>query len=276
MRTWLVTGASRGFGFEIARQALELGDNVVATARRPEEISAVLTSARLLALPLDVTDEAAALRTVDAAVDRFGGIDVLVNNAGRGLLGAVEEASDAEVRAVYDTNVFGLLAVTRAVLPVLRRQRTGRVINISSVGGFSGSPGWGIYNSTKFAVEGLSEAMRVELAPLGVDVTIVEPGMFRTDFLDDSSLHTAASIIEDYRDTAGQTRGRPAEYNQRQLGDPVKAAAAIITVATAEKPPLRVQLGADSVARVEAKLALVADELAQWRDLAVSTAHEGQ
>jgi NAD(P)-dependent dehydrogenase (short-subunit alcohol dehydrogenase family) len=127
MRTWLVTGASRGFGFEIARQALELGDNVVATARRPEEISSVLTRDRLLALPLDVTDEAAALRTVDAAVDRFGGIDVLVNNAGRGLLGAVEEASDAEVRAVYDTNVFGLLAVTRAVLPVLRRQRSGRV-----------------------------------------------------------------------------------------------------------------------------------------------------
>ncbi|MEV6602914.1 oxidoreductase [Kutzneria sp. NPDC051319] len=276
MRTWFVTGASRGFGFEIARQALEQGDNVVATARRPEEIAAALTSDRLLALPLDVTDEAAAQRVVDAAVDRFGGIDVLVNNAGRGLLGAVEEASDAEVRAVYDTNVFGLLAVTRAVLPVLRRQRAGRVINISSIGGFASSQGWGIYNSTKFAVEGLSEALRIELAPLGIDVTIVEPGMFRTDFLDDSSLHTAGAVIEDYADTAGQTRGRPAEFNQRQQGDPAKAAAAIITVATAEKPPLRVQLGADSVARVEAKLAQVADELAQWRDLAVSTAYEEQ
>ncbi|GAA3432816.1 oxidoreductase [Kutzneria kofuensis] len=276
MRTWFVTGASRGFGFQIARQALDLGDNVVATARRPEEITAGTTSDRLLALPLDVTDEAAAQRAVDAAVDRFGGIDVLVNNAGRGLLGAVEEATDAEVRAVYDTNVFGLLAVTRAVLPVLRRQRSGRVLNISSVGGFSGSPGWGIYNSTKFAVEGLSEAMRIELAPLGIAVTIVEPGMFRTDFLDGSSLHTAAAVIGDYADTAGQTRGRPAEYNQRQQGDPVKAAAAIITVATAEKPPLRVQLGADCVARVEAKLAVVADELAQWRELALSTAHEEQ
>ncbi|EWM12321.1 oxidoreductase [Kutzneria sp. 744] len=281
MRTWFVTGASRGFGFEIARQALEQGDNVVATARRPEEIGAALTSDRLLALPLDVTDEAAAQRVVDAAVDRFGGIDVLVNNAGRGLLGAVEEASDAEVRAVYDTNVFGLLAVTRAVLPVLRRQRAGRVINISSIGGFASSQGWGIYNSTKFAVEGLSEALRIELAPLGIDVTIVEPGMFRTRqaiqrSLDGSSLHTAGTVIEDYADTAGQTRGRPAEYNQRQQGDPAKAAAAIITVATAEKPPLRVQLGADSVARVEAKLAQVADELAQWRDLAVSTAYEEQ
>jgi NAD(P)-dependent dehydrogenase (short-subunit alcohol dehydrogenase family) len=272
MRTWLITGASRGFGFEIARQALELGDNVVATARRPEEITAVLSSDRLLALPLDVTDEAAAQRTADAAVERFGSIDVLVNNAGRGLLGAVEEASDAEVRAVYDTNVFGLLAVTRAVLPVLRRQRAGRVINISSVGGFSGSLGWGIYNSTKFAVEGLSEAMRLELAPLGIDVTIVEPGMFRTDFLDGSSLHTAAEVIGDYTDM----RGRPAQFNQRQLGDPVKAAAAIITVATAVKPPLRVQLGADCVARVETKLAQVADELAQWRDLALSTSFEEQ
>jgi len=276
MRTWFVTGASRGFGFEIARQALELGDNVVATARRPEVIAAELTSERLLALPLDVSDEDAARRAVQAAVDRFGGIDVLVNNAGRGLLGAVEEAADAEVRAVYETNVFGLLAVTRAVLPVLRRQRSGHVINISSVGGFSGSQGWGIYNSTKFAVEGLSEALRLELAPLGVDVTIVEPGMFRTDFLDDSSLHATAVAIEDYAGTAGQTRQRPATFNHQQQGDPAKAAAAIITIASAEKPPLRVQLGADCVARVEAKLAQVADELSQWRELALSTAFEEQ
>jgi NAD(P)-dependent dehydrogenase (short-subunit alcohol dehydrogenase family) len=271
MRTWLITGASRGFGYEIARQALELGDNVVATARRPAEITAVLSSDRLLALPLDVTDEAAARRAVDAAVERFGGIDVLVNNAGRGLLGAVEEASDAEVRAVYDTNVFGLLAVTRAVLPVLRRQRSGRVLNISSVGGFTTGAGWGIYGSTKFAVEGLSEALRIELAPLGIDVTIVEPGVFRTDFLDDSSLHSTAAIVDDYHGTAGNTRGWAVDNNHAQAGDPVKGAAAIITVATAEKPPLRVQLGADCVTRVEAKLAYVADELAQWRDLALST-----
>jgi NAD(P)-dependent dehydrogenase (short-subunit alcohol dehydrogenase family) len=274
MRTWFVTGASRGFGFEIARQALALGDNVVATARRPGAIASALPSDRLLALPLDVSDEAAAGQAVEAAVERFGGIDVLVNNAGRGLLGAVEEAADAEVRAVYETNVFGLLAVTRAVLPVLRRQRSGHVINISSVGGFSGSQGWGIYNSTKFAVEGLSEALRLELAPLGIDVTIVEPGMFRTDFLDDSSLHATAVTIEDYEDTAGKTRQRPSTFNHQQQGDPAKAAAAIITVASAEKPPLRLQLGADCVARVEAKLAQVADELSQWRELALSTAFE--
>ena len=275
MRTWFVTGASRGFGLQIARQALELGDNVVATARRPEPIAEALASDRLLALPLDVSDERAAQRAVDAAVDRFGGIDVLVNNAGRGLLGAVEEAADAEVRAVYETNVFGLLAVTRAVLPVLRRQRSGRVINISSVGGFTGGAGWGIYNSTKFAVEGLSEALRAELAPLGIDVTIVEPGVFRTDFLDGSSLHST-DAIEDYAGTAGNTRGWAADNNHAQQGDPAKGAAAIITVATADKPPLRLQLGADCVARVEAKLALVADELAQWRELALSTAHEEQ
>ncbi|HEY0495959.1 MAG TPA: oxidoreductase [Kutzneria sp.] len=276
MRTWLITGASRGFGYEIARQALELGDNVVATARRPEEITAGLSSDRLLALPLDVTDEAAARRAVDAAVERFGGIDVLVNNAGRGLLGAVEEASDAEVRAVYDINVFGLLAVTRAVLPVLRRQRSGRVINISSVGGFTGGPGWGLYHSTKFAVEGLSEAMRAELAPLGIDVIIMEPGVFRTDFLDDSSLHSTAATIGDYGGTVGNTRGWAADNDHSQLGDPVKGVAAIITVATTEKPPLRVQLGPDCVARVEAKLAFVADELAQWRDLALSTSYTEQ
>jgi NAD(P)-dependent dehydrogenase (short-subunit alcohol dehydrogenase family) len=276
MRTWFVSGGSRGFGLEIARQALEQGDNVVATARRPEEITAALDSERLLALPLDVTDEEAARSAVAAAVDKFGGIDVLVNNAGRGLLGAVEEATDAEVRAVYETNVFGLLAVTRAVLPVLRRQGSGRVINISSVGGFVGSAGWGIYNSTKFAVEGVSEALRAELAPLGIAVTIVEPGVFRTDFLDGSSLHSATASIDDYAGTVGNTRGWAADNNHAQPGDPVKGAAAIITVATAEKPPLRVQFGADCVTRVEAKLAQVADELAQWRELALSTAHEEQ
>ncbi|AHH95291.1 oxidoreductase [Kutzneria viridogrisea] len=276
MTTWFITGASRGFGLEIARQALDRGDNVVATARDPRAVDRALGGGdRLLAVPLDVTDERSAAAAVDAAMTRFCGIDVLVNNAGRGLLGAVEEATDAEVRAVFDTNVHGLLAVTRAVLPVLRAQRSGRVINISSVGGFTQRAGWGVYGATKFAVEGLSEAMAEELAPLGVRVIIVEPGAFRTDFLDGSSLHRAANSIEDYAGTAGRVASGVAGNNHGQPGDPVKAAAAIITVGTVDDPPLRLQLGADSVQRVQAKLDHVARELDQWRELALSTGHDG-
>jgi NAD(P)-dependent dehydrogenase (short-subunit alcohol dehydrogenase family) len=273
---WFVTGASRGFGLEIARQALERGDAVVATARDPKQIEKSLGENRgsLLAIALDVTDETQARAAAAQAVDRFGRIDVLVNNAGRGLLGAVEEASSGEVRAVFDANVFGLLAVSRAVLPVMRAQRSGRVLNISSVGGFTANAGWGVYSATKFAVEGLSEAMQAELAPLGIGVTIVEPGTFRTDFLDASSLARVARPIDDYGATAGKMRAWAEDTNHAQLGDPVKAAAAMIVIATTADPPVRVQLGADCVARVEGKLAFVARELERWRPLALSTAHD--
>jgi NAD(P)-dependent dehydrogenase (short-subunit alcohol dehydrogenase family) len=184
-KVWFLTGASRGFGLEIARKILSRGDRVVATARRAGQIAANFPDAgdALLAVDLDVTNGDQAAQAVQAAVDKFGRIDVLVNNAGRGLLGAVEEASDASVRAVYEVNVFGALTVQRAVLPVMRRQRSGHIINISSVGGLQGSAGWGIYCSTKFAVEGFSEALAQEVKPLGIAVTIVEPGYFRTDFL---------------------------------------------------------------------------------------------
>jgi len=276
MRIWFITGASRGFGLEIARKALAEGDAVVATARNAEQVEVELAGAgdRLLAVNLDVTDEAAVQEAVAAGVEAFGRIDVLVNNAGRGLLGAVEEASDAEVRAVYDVNVFGLLAVTRAVLPVMRRQRSGRVLNITSVGGFTAGQGWGVYGSTKFAVEGISEAMRAELAPLGIHVIIIEPGVFRTDFLDDSSLHTTEQVIEDYAETAGQTRAWRTKNNHAQAGDPAKAAAAIVSIAGAGDPPVRLQLGADCVARVEAKLERVKSELDQWREVAVAMAYD--
>ncbi|WP_026414522.1 oxidoreductase [Actinomadura oligospora] len=276
MRVWFITGASRGFGLEIARKALAEGDAVIATARDAGQVKAELADAgdRLLAVNLDVTDEAAVQGAVAAGVEAFGRIDVLVNNAGRGLLGAVEEASDAEVRAVYDVNVFGLLAVTRAVLPVMRRQRSGRVLNITSVGGFTTGQGWGLYGSTKFAVEGVSEAMRAELAPLGIKVIIIEPGVFRTDFLDDSSLHTAEQVIEDYARTSGQTRVWRTENNHAQAGDPVKAAAAIVSIAGVDDPPVRLQLGADCVARVEAKLQQVKTELDEWREVALATAYD--
>ncbi|WP_326837637.1 oxidoreductase [Amycolatopsis rhabdoformis] len=274
MSVWFITGASRGFGLEIARAALERGDQVVATARQAAAVEKEFPGdPSVLAVALDVTDPAQASAAVGAALDRFGRIDVLVNNAGRGLLGAVEEASDAAVRAVFDANVFGLLSVTRAVLPVLRRQRSGHVVNISSVGGFTTGPGWGVYGATKFAVEALSEALHGELAPLGVHVTVVEPGYFRTDFLDASSLHRADEEIADYATTVGSMRAVADSRNHAQPGDPRKAALAIVSVVGSPSPPLRLQLGADAVGRVSAKLDFVRDELSRWRELSVSTDH---
>jgi NAD(P)-dependent dehydrogenase (short-subunit alcohol dehydrogenase family) len=184
-----VTGASRGFGELIVERALARGHSVVATARNPRAVIERFGELpELLTVSLDVTDEAQAHAATMAAIERFGRIDVLVNNAGYGLLGAVEEASGKEVEAVYRTNVFGLLAVTRAVLPYMRRRRSGRIINFSSIGGYVGHAGFGVYCSTKFAVEGLTEALALELQPLGIYATVVEPGAFRTDFLDAKSL----------------------------------------------------------------------------------------
>ena len=278
MTVWFITGASRGLGLHLARQAAERGDSVVATARRPEiateALAAVEAGSRLMVDELDVTDQKQAQQVTDRALTRFGRIDVLVNNAGRGLLGAVEEATDAECRAVFDINVFGLLSVTRTVLPVMRAQRSGHVLNISSVGGFAAGTGWGNYCATKFAVEGLSEAMRAELAPLGVHVTIVEPGVFRTDFLDESSLARTANIIPDYDGTVGNTRAWVNQHNHVQPGDPAKGAAAIMTIVGTDNPPTRFPLGADCIKRVEAKLHEVSREFNQWRELAASTAHE--
>lgn len=273
MSVWFITGASRGFGLQIARDLLDRGHQVVATARDAAAVTEALgENDNVLAVALDVTDETQARQAVQAAVDRFGRFDVLINNAGRGLLGAVEEATDAEVRAVYETNVFGLLTVTRAVTPVLRAQRSGTIVNISSVGGFVSSPGWGVYASTKFAVEALSEALHAELQPLGIHAMVVEPGYFRTDFLDSSSLQIQQHTIDDYADgPAGKMRITAGERNHDQPGDPVKAAAAIIDVVESERPPVRLLLGNDTIAAVESKLAHVQAELAQWRGVSAST-----
>lgn len=275
MRIWFITGASRGFGALIAQEALEAGDAVVATARDPSTITKRLGAhERLLAARLDVTNETQAHETVGQAIKRFGHIDILVNNAGYGLLGAIEEASADETERLFGTNVFGLLAVTRAVLPHMRRQRSGHIINLSSVGGYTGYPGWGVYGATKFAVEGISEALAAEVAPLGIKVTVVEPGFFRTDFLDDTSLSRTAQQIEDYRETVGRTRAHAADVNHGQRGDPAKLARAFIALANARKPPLRLPLGSDTIERIEAKNAFVAEELAAWRDIATSTDHD--
>ncbi|MGY4400362.1 NAD(P)-dependent dehydrogenase (short-subunit alcohol dehydrogenase family) [Bradyrhizobium sp. USDA 3315] len=272
MRVWFITGASRGFGALIAEAALKAGDAVVATARDPATVTARLGQhERLLATRLDVTSEAEAHAAAGEAVKKFGRIDILINNAGYGLLGAIEEASAAETQRLFGTNVFGLLGVSRAVLPHMRRQRSGHVINISSVGGYTGYPGWGVYGATKFAVEGISEALAAEVAPLGIKVTVVEPGFFRTDFLDESSLSRTAQQIEDYHASVGKTRAVAADFNHGQRGDPRKLAGAILKLVNAETPPLRLPLGSDTVERIETKNAFVARELAEWRTVATST-----
>ena len=271
-RIWLITGASRGIGAKIAAAALANGDAVVATARDANSITQRFgDQPGLLAVTLDVTDEAQGVAVAKAAIEHFGRIDVLVNNAGFGLLGAVEEATADEVRRVYETNVFGLLNVTRAVLPHMRAARSGHVINLSSVGGYRSGAGFGVYCSTKFAVEGLSEALHAELEPLGVKVTIVEPGYFRTEFLEGNSLVESPFSIADYDGTAGEVRKIAKVVTLNQPGDPDKLARVMITLVEAQKAPLRLPLGSDCVAAIEAKNSFVADELQTWREVSVST-----
>ncbi len=272
MNVWLITGASRGIGALVAERALARGDAVIATARNPSAIVERFGEhPRLLPLALDVTDEAQARQVVGAALARFARIDVLLNNAGFGLMGAVEEASAADVEAVYRTNVFGLLNVTRAVLPSMRERRAGLVLNISSIGGYRGAAGFGVYSSTKFAVEGLSEALHDELAPLGIRVTVIEPGYFRTDFLDARSLSTSPDEIADYADTAGKVRQVAVDLSHRQPGDPARLADVLVTLPETTALPVRLPLGSDTVAAIEAKHASDAAILAAWRPVALST-----
>lgn len=272
MKTWFITGASRGFGALITERALAQGDAVVATARNPQAVADRFGDhPNLLAVALDVTDEAQARAAAKAAIDRFGKIDILLNNAGFGLLGAVEEATAAEVEAVYRTNVFGLLTVTRAVLPYMRKARAGRVLNISSIGGYRSGAGFGVYCSTKFAVEGLSEALHAELAPLGIHVTVVEPGYFRTDFLDAASLTVSALRIADYDATAGEVRTIAAGISHNQPGDPARLADVLVAFVDTPRPPVRLPLGSDTVAAIESKHAADAAILAEWRAVSIST-----
>ena len=272
MRTWFITGASRGFGALIAEQALRAGDAVIATARKPQDITSRMGDhPNLLAVRLDVTSEEEAHQAVAEGIKRFGQIDVVVNNAGFGVLGAVEETSAKETERLFATNVFGVLNVTRAVLPHLRRQRSGHIINISSVGGYQSFIGWGVYCSTKFAVEGITEALHQELAPLGIRVTVVEPGFFRTDFLDEQSLIKTALELSDYDETVGKMRQFAEGANHAQPGDPLKFAEAMLTLVNAPNPPQRLAMGSDTVAIVGEKNRFVNAELAEWKELSIST-----
>jgi len=270
-KVWLITGASRGFGAEIAKAVLASGDALIATARNLGGLAHLGSHDELLTVAVDVTSESQVRAAVEAALQRFGRIDVVVNNAGYGLLGAVEESSGEEVEAIYRTNVFGVLNVIRAVLPGMRERRAGHIVNFSSLGGYHASPGWGIYCSTKFAVEGLSEALHAEVAPLGIHVTVVEPGYFRTDFLDGSSLGKTEREITDYAATVGRMREMAAARNHLQPGDPVKLAEALIELVHAPDPPLRLPLGTDALQVVAEKNAFVEEETARWRILSAST-----
>ena len=274
--TALITGGSGGIGYELARLFAKDHHNLVLVARSGPKLAQVADELQrrfgiaVKPVALDLAEPAAPQLLFDQLQRESVAVDILVNNAGYGVTGAVEEASDAEIANVYETNVFGLLRVTRAVLPHMRKQRGGHIVNLSSIGGLTGMPGWGIYNSTKFAVEGLSEALAAELAPLGIGVTIVEPGPFRTDFLG-GSLVKAANKMPDYEATAGKTRASAAERNRKQQGDPALAADAIVHAVTSPNPPLHLILGKFAYDRMSQKLDDFRREMETWRALGLGT-----
>jgi NAD(P)-dependent dehydrogenase (short-subunit alcohol dehydrogenase family) len=271
LSVWFITGCSTGFGREIARQLLVAGKKVVVTARDAGKIAdlAALAPDNALALSLNVDDSKQIASAVEAARQKFGRVDVLVNNAGYGYLAAVEEGEDEEVRAMFETNVFGLAAMCRAVLPIMRAQKSGVIVNISSMGGVCGFPGIGYYNATKFAVEGLSEAMAKELAPLGVKVLIVEPGPFRTDWAG-RSLKVPKQPIDAYAETAVARRKATQAYSGTQLGDPARGATAIIRAAQGENPPLRLVLGSVAQKVIGERTSAFLAELEAGREIALS------
>ena len=269
---WLITGCSTGFGRELAKLVLERGWRAVVTARDPSKVKDIAEAHgdRALVLPLDVTNRQQIDDVVTQARQRFGRIDALVNNAGYGYLAAIEEGEDDEVRAMFETNVFGLVDMTKAVLPIMREQHSGLIVNVSSIGGITSFAATGYYHATKYAVEGLSESLATEVKPLGIDVLIVEPGPFRTDFLG-GSLVVTAKILPDYKETAGQTRAAAATRHGNQPGDPALAADAIVKSVTAPKPPLHLILGGFAYDRFKTKLDAFKLEMETWRETTVGT-----
>ena len=266
-RVWFITGASTGFGRLLAEATLAAGHKVVATARKPEQLAHLIEQYPETAavLQLDVTKQEQVDAAVAATLARFGCVDVLVNNAGYGVAGAIEEVAESEFLPMFDTNVLGLLRVTRAFLPQFRKQRAGNILMLSSIGGLLASPGIGFYNASKFAVNGISEALHAELKPLGVHVTIIEPGPFRTDFLGRSGV-IAGHAIPDYDQTAGNMRRYFAENDGKQAGDPAKAIAAMMAVVQASDPPRHLVLGKSAYARMQQRLDLWKQELDAWKD----------
>lgn len=271
-KLWLITGASRGLGRSLAEAVLAHGHRVAATARDASSLTALLAQApeRARSYTLDVDDAVQANAIVKQVVADFGRIDVLVNNAGYGLAGAVEELDDTEVRQQFETNVFSALNLTRTVLPHMRAQKSGHILQISSMAGFAATPGMGIYNASKFALEGFSEALAQEVAGFGVRVTIIEPGPFRTDWAG-PSLATPANRIEAYADTAHKTIATLNGYSGQQPGDPARAAEAMIKVVESAKPPLRLPLGEVALGRIRGKLKSMTAELDAWEAVSLAT-----
>jgi NAD(P)-dependent dehydrogenase (short-subunit alcohol dehydrogenase family) len=267
-RVWFITGSSTGFGRLLAEQVLAAGECVAATARNPASVSYLEQQfpGRAKAIQLDVTNSKEVSAAVEQAISTFGHIDVLVNNAGYGLVAAQEEATEDEIRRQIETNVFGVIRVTRAVLPHMRKRRSGHIINMSSVAGLAGTPGFGYYNLTKFAVEGMSEALAIEVAPLGIHVTAIEPGPFRTDFAGRSGEYSPNQIA-DYADTAGKIRATQHAVNGKQKGDPLRAVQAIQQVVNSKNPPQHLILGAFALAKFRGKLAQFQKEMAEWESV---------
>jgi NAD(P)-dependent dehydrogenase (short-subunit alcohol dehydrogenase family) len=270
--TWLITGCSSGFGRILSEAVLARGDNAIVTARNPESVQALADRYpnRAYAAPLDVTRPGDAAAAVAEAEARFGRLDILVNNAGFGFIGAVEESEANEYRPMFETNLFGLIETTRAALPALRRHGGGRIVNFSSIGGITGRMGFGLYNASKFAVEGMSEALAEEVAPFGVKVLIVEPGAFRTDFLGRSIL-TAERRLEAYEATSGRMRDFSQTNDGQQQGDPERGIAVLLQAVDSPTPPLRLPLGGDAYARIRSKIGRLEQDLCAWEDPATAT-----
>ena len=262
---WLITGCSTGFGRELAKLVLARGWRAVVTARDASNVVDIAAghADRVLVLPLDVTQPAQIEEVVAATKLKFGRIDALVNNAGYGYLAAIEEGEDEAVRAMFETNVFGLIDMTKAVLPVMREQRSGLIVNVSSIGGITSFAATGYYHGTKYAVEGISESLAIEVKPLGIDVLIVEPGPFRTNWAG-ASLKQSATQINDYAATAGERRKQTETRSGNQVGDPVRAAQAIIDAALSDTPPLRLLLGKAALELARKKLDLMRADFDRW------------
>ncbi len=267
-RVWFITGSSTGFGRLLAEQVLAAGECVAATARDLAKVSDLEEKFPGLAkaIRLDVTNKQQVSAAVEQSLAAFGHIDVLVNNAGYGLIAAQEEASEEEIRRQIETNVFGVIHVTRAVLPHMRKQRAGHIVNLSSVAGLVGTPVLGYYNLTKFALEGMSEALALEVAPLGIHVTLIEPGPFRTDFLGRSAVYSPNQIA-DYAETAGKMRATQHAVNGKQKGDPLRAAQAIQQVVNSKKPPQHLILGAFALNKFRNKIAQFQKEISEWESV---------
>jgi NAD(P)-dependent dehydrogenase (short-subunit alcohol dehydrogenase family) len=274
-KVWLITGSSSGFGRNLAEGVLKKGDRVIATARKPEQLQDLVNQYpnTVKAVSLDVNNSSQIKATVDEAIKAFGRIDVLVNNAGYGLIGALEEVSDEQIRRNFDTNFFSVINMMRAVLPIMREQQSGHIVNMSAIAGFTNELGFSIYGGAKFALEGVSEAVHGEVAPLGIKVTIVEPGPFRTDFIG-RSLERAENSMDVYKPTVGKFLQFLEKINGTQPGDPEKAVQVLIKVVESENPPLRLVLGKYAYSKFRQKIASLTTELDTWEAIAANTDFE--